>query len=65
MPYVDLPSTPLYAFGHGLSYSTFAYSNLRLSASEIPTTGWTNVSVDVQNTGKVECVNITEKERIC
>jgi beta-glucosidase len=56
VPFVDLPSNPLFAFGHGLSYSSFAYSNLQLSASEIPTTGWTNVSVNVQNTGKV-CEN--------
>ena len=33
--YLDVPWTPQYAFGHGLSYTTFAYRNLRLSADRI------------------------------
>ncbi len=43
--------SPLFAFGHGLSYTTFAYSNLKLSSSTIKTNGTVIVSVDVKNTG--------------
>lgn len=43
--------SPLYTFGHGLSYTTFAYSNLKLSTSTIKTNGSVTVTVDVKNTG--------------
>jgi beta-glucosidase len=42
---------PLYAFGHGLSYTTFAYANLRLSAARVKAGESVEVSVDVTNTG--------------
>ena len=42
---------PLYPFGHGLSYTTFAYDNLRLSSTEIRAEESLTVSADVHNTG--------------
>jgi len=44
--------TPLYPFGHGLSYTTFTYRNVRASAPNLATNGTIDVSVDVTNTGK-------------
>ncbi len=43
--------TPQYPFGFGLSYTTFAYSNLQLSASAIPAGSPVTVTVDITNTG--------------
>ena len=45
--------TPLYAFGHGLSYTTFAYKNLRTNEQRLLADSTLTVSVDVMNTGKI------------
>jgi beta-glucosidase len=50
--YYDLPWTPLYPFGYGLSYTQFRLSNLQLSAQRINPDGQVAVSVEVENTGK-------------
>jgi beta-glucosidase len=50
--YIDLPNSPKYAFGHGLSYTTFAYSNLHFSKKSMLKNESITVSFDLQNTGK-------------
>ncbi|MGH7508263.1 MAG: beta-glucosidase BglX [Gemmatimonadales bacterium] len=49
--YSDVPWTPLYPFGHGLSYTRFEYGTLRLSAAKIRASDSITVSVEVTNTG--------------
>jgi beta-glucosidase len=51
--YMDVPNEPLYPFGFGLSYTTFGYSDVELSKTEIKKTESITVSVTVTNTGKV------------
>jgi beta-glucosidase len=50
--YMHVKGAPLYPFGHGLSYTEFKYSNLKLSAETIPASGKISVSVDVRNAGE-------------
>ncbi len=50
--YIDLPNSPKYAFGHGLSYTTFGYSNLKFSKKSMLKNESITVSFDLQNTGK-------------
>jgi beta-glucosidase len=49
--YWDEASTPLFPFGHGLSYSQFEYTNLSLDQAVVAKDGIVTVSVDVTNTG--------------
>jgi beta-glucosidase-like glycosyl hydrolase len=52
--YMYLPGEPLFAFGHGLSYTTFKYGTLELSEQQIARHGKLTVSVEVANTGQRE-----------
>ncbi|HXH05111.1 MAG TPA: beta-glucosidase BglX [Vicinamibacterales bacterium] len=49
--YIDVDWTPLYPFGHGLSYTSFRLSDLRLSASRLAPEGRLTVSATIENTG--------------
>ena len=51
--YADMPATPLYPFGYGLSYTSFDYSNLRITPEQIHPAGNAQVSVDVKNVGSL------------
>lgn len=52
--YWDISSKPLYPFGYGLSYSTFQFSNLHLTKSNMSTGDTNEASLDVSNTGSVQ-----------
>jgi len=49
--YVDSSAAPLYPFGHGLSYTTFAYDHLKIDKPTIPQDGKVKIEFDLQNTG--------------
>ncbi len=52
--YIDLPNTPKFPFGYGLSYTTFNYSNLKLSKTKMSASETIEVTMNITNTGKYE-----------
>ncbi|MEG0808385.1 MAG: glycoside hydrolase family 3 N-terminal domain-containing protein [Alistipes sp.] len=59
-PYAVKPSTPLFAFGYGLSYTTFRYDKLTLSSPDIAATDTMEVTVEVTNSGTRDGVEIIQ-----
>lgn len=51
--YMYYGGKPLFAFGRGLSYTTFDYSNLKISSARVPGNGTVQVQVDVKNSGQM------------
>src|SRR5437762_8625345 len=58
--YTDLPSSPLFPFGYGLSYTSFEYKDLKLSAPSITPGGTLKLSVTVTNTGAREGAEVAQ-----
>jgi beta-glucosidase len=58
--YIDVPETPLFPFGHGLSYTTFGYADLRPSAGSIRAGDSLGVSVTVTNTGSRDGTEVVQ-----
>jgi beta-glucosidase len=50
--YVDSSTSPAFAFGHGLSYTTFKLSNLKIQPKQVKRSGEISIKVDIENTGK-------------
>jgi len=58
--YMDAGFDPLFLFGYGLSYTTFQYNNLKLSATEFTPKGQIEVTFDLKNTGKYEGTEVAQ-----
>ena len=52
--YTDMPNTPLFPFGFGLSYTNFKYKNLNISNQQMRVGETITVSVTIENTGKLD-----------
>ena len=58
--YLDLPNTPLFPFGYGLTYSKFSYSHLAVKTPTIALDGTLQVTADLENTGSREATEVVQ-----
>lgn len=58
--YLDVPNSPLYPFGYGLSYTTFEVSNLKLDKNDFAKGGQIVVTAEVTNTGDVDGESVVQ-----
>ena len=58
--YLDVSNEPLYPFGYGLSYTTFAYSDIHLSSTEMSADGELTATVTVTNTGSRDGAKVVQ-----
>ena len=58
--YLDLPNAPLFPFGYGLSYSSFAYRDLKIESPVVASNGSLIVSAIVENTGSCAGTEIVQ-----
>ncbi len=58
--YLDLPNTPLFPFGYGLTYTTFTYTDLMIASDVVGPDGVVSVSVRVTNTGARAGVEVVQ-----
>ncbi|MBR9914164.1 MAG: glycosyl hydrolase [Algicola sp.] len=58
--YIDVPNTPLFYFGHGLSYTSFEYSDLELSSESIGFSETLTASVNVTNSGNYDGYEVVQ-----
>lgn len=58
--YLDVDNDPLYPFGYGLSYTTFEYSDVKLSSASIDAKGELTASVTVTNKGKADGAEVVQ-----
>lgn len=58
--HLDTHFTPLFAFGHGLSYTTFSYQNIRTSSPEIGLGDTVTISAELTNTGNVAAIEVVQ-----
>lgn len=58
--YLDVSNEPLYPFGYGLSYTTFAYSDIHLSSTEMSADGELTATVTVTNTGSRDGAEVVQ-----